>query len=251
MSPRVSVELSWPDVDVGDFVRALETQLGLVREVMQAIGVRPDSVRWVIKRLEGGSALAEASCVLLDDEIEDADVERALQVSGAGFSSLEQSSDRPEWFSDKALEFCSELSTIRSPNHAGVARFRFDSIGVTPSPHVAANVEEIVGGRVRSIGSVEGVLQGLIRTRAGYRLTIRARAWHRDITCLVPREMRKQALDAFEQRVIVRGELWSRRDGSPQQIEARDIEVIPPDDELPGMREVWGILGDLRRADGE
>jgi len=251
MDNRLTVELTWQDVDVHDFTRALDAELSLVREVMEAMDIKSSGVRWIISTMRAGSAFVVASPLLVGDDIEMSDLDRAIAVSAEGFRALEYSSERPPYFSDKALDECRTIASIKSPTDTGITRLTFGGRGVEPTRHVAANVDEIVTGKFRSIGSIEGVLNGVVSAKLGYRLTIRDRIRNKDVQCMIPKEMRKEALDAFERCVIVRGILWSRKDGSPQQIEARTIQVIPANEELPTIADVRGILRGMQMADGE
>jgi len=251
MGARVAVEMNWPDVDASDFTKALNAQIRLVREVMTEMGLKPDGVRWVIAELHSGSAYAGVEAVIEEDTLLMDDVDRAIAESAKGFTSLRQVAERPPYFNDEALETCRELAELRPPNDAGLTRLQFGAEAVEPSLHVAANVQEITVGRWQSIGSVDGLLHGVVTTEGGYKIYIKDRARSRSVHCTVPREMRKEALDSFEQRVIVRGIIWSRKDGNPQRIEAKSIERVPPDDQLPGVKDVRGILGGYRLADGE
>ncbi|MGQ0643565.1 MAG: hypothetical protein ACT4P6_22690 [Gemmatimonadaceae bacterium] len=235
MGARVAVEMNWPDVEVDDFTKALNAQLRLVREVMSEMGLNSDAVRWVIVELRKGSTYAGVEAIIDDAALLMDDVDRAIAESARGYTSLRQVAERPPYFNDEALETCRELAELRPPSDAGLTRLQFGNEAVEPSLHVAANVEEITVGRFQSIGSVDGFLYGVMTAEGGYRISIKDRARGKAVHCTVPREMRKDALDSFEQRVIVRGIIWSRKDGHPQRIEAKSIERVLPDDQLPDV----------------
>lgn len=239
MAYRVAVEMNWPDVDVATFTRALNAQIGLVREVMVEMGLSADSVRWVISELRDGSAFGGAEPLVLNNEVSDSEIDLAIARSAQGFSTLDQTSERPPYFNDDALDACRQLANLTTPPDSGVGRLRF------------ANVDDIVTGRLRSIGSIEGTLNGIKTAKSGYEIVVMDRLRKRSVQCTLPRALRQLALDAFEKRVIVRGVIWSRRDGFPQRIEGLTLEVVPADSELPTPAAMRGFLVGYRLADGE
>lgn len=247
----IALHLDRGDVSVNDFTDALSAQVSLVHEIMAAMGIAANDVRWVITNLEYGSASAAAASQILNDRLFMADIEEAVSHVGAGVVSLATSSERPKYFNDEALKLSRKLVNIAIQSEYGRSRYTFGDTSITPTEAVSANIEKIIKSDLRSIGSIEGTLIGVEGSDGAYRISVKDRLRGRRVPCKIPPDMLRRALDNFESRVTVRGVLWSRSDGTPVRIDVRDFELMPSDDELPTAREIRGILRDFQRADGE
>jgi hypothetical protein len=244
---RLELNFDRADVSVEDFTAAFETQIKLVREVMIEMNIPANEVRWVFAGLRHGSAYAAAAPQVIGKNAYMADIEQAIANTGSGFGLLEKSAQRPKFFNDEALKLTRTLSTLTTQSSAGKARLVFGARVVTPSAAIAANVNEIVRGDLYSIGSIEGVLVGVQGSDGNYRISILDRLRNRKVPCRISPELLKQALAAFETRVIVRGKIRSRQDGTPNSIEVRHFEVMPT--VFPSWQKMGGILEGYERAD--
>jgi hypothetical protein len=179
------------------------------------------------------------------------DVDLATNAAGAGIRALAASAHRPKFFTDEALKTARRLIQLVSEADAGKARLRFGSEVVRPSPLVLNNVDTLIKGNLPSIGSIDGRLVGVSEQNGAYSIAILDRLRGRKVRCAIPDQLLPRALQAFESRVIARGIVWSRSDGSAVRIDVRDFEVVLDDDKLPTPDEMRGILRDYERADGE
>ena len=248
---KIELHLDRTDVSVEQFAEALLAQVELVRQVMTAMGYPAQDVRWVVSDLRYGSTYAAGSPQALGERVFMADIDRAIIAAGQGMRTLTQSAKRPEYFSDEALKTSRRLLQITSEFDTGRARLVFGGVDVSPTPAAAANVENIIKGDLQSIGSIEGTLVGVSVGDGTYRISIKDRLTNRRIPCNIPGDQLPRALGAFESRVVVRGLITSRQDGTAIRIDARALDVMPADSELPTRDDVKGILHDFRRADGE
>jgi hypothetical protein len=249
---KIVLDLDRSDVSVEQFTEAFRLQVRLAEEVMKEMGIPVEEVRWVVSELRYGSTHAAATPQLVGKKVFMADVDSAMNYSGAGVNELAKSSARPRFFNDVALNYSRRLIEIVEEADHGKARLVFGTISVAPSIAVSANVHAIIKGEVPSIGSIEGQLVGVEGADGNYKISIKDQRRNRKVPCSIhEKDQLKKALDNFEKRVIVRGMIWSREDGTPVKIEVRSLEPIPPDEELPTRQDVRGILRDFRRADGE
>jgi len=248
---KIVLDLDRSDVSVEQFTEAFRLQVRLAEEVMREMGIPVNEVRWVVSDLRHGSTHAEAQPQILGKNAFMADVDLALNRSGAGVNELAKSSKRPKFFNDEALTVSRKLMDLVGEASSGKARLAWGDTKVTPSPLVHANVSQLIRGDLRSIGSIEGQLFGVQGAEGTYTISIKDQRRNRKIPCIIHSDLLQTALAHFETRVIVRGTVWSREDGTPTKIEVRSLDPIPPDEELPTRQDVRGILRNLKRADGD
>jgi hypothetical protein len=249
---RIVLDLDRKDVSVHDFTEAFEAQVRLVTQVMHDMGIPTNEVRWVVSDLKHGSTFAVAEPQIIGPHAYMADIDRAARMAGIGVRMLAESATRPKHFSDEALKTGRRLIQIVTESDAGRARLGFGEEQVTPSPMVISHVDTLMRGNLPSIGSIDGRLVSVSAGQEGaYFIAIHDRLRGRKVRCSIPDSILDRALKAFESRVIARGIIWSRSDGSAVRIDVRDFEVVPSDDKLPSAEDVRGILKGYERADGE
>jgi hypothetical protein len=183
-----------------------------------------------------------------------ADVDLAVKNAGLGVKELAESSDRPRFFNDEALRLSRRLVQLAAQSDAGKAQLVFGVVTVPvaqASEGVKTNVDALVKGDLPSIGSIEGQLVRVEGSDGSYKIAIFDRLRSRKVPCLIKSDLLRRALDAFDTRVVVRGLIWSRRDGSPARIEVRDFEEMPNADQIPKWQDMRGILRDFKAADGD
>lgn len=249
---KIVFDLDRKDVSAPDFAEGFLAQMRLVEQVLAEMGKAAGEVRWVIEDLRAGSAYVAATAHLLGEHIGMADIEAAIRLAGEGTKQLAVSTERPAHFSDAALKTSRKFISILNEFDKGKAQAKFGQITVKPSPKVAEHVATIMRGDLRSIASVDGFLVVVgVGQHGGYEIAINDRLRNRRIRCHIPDELLSRAMSAFEKRVVVRGLMWSRADGSAIRIDVRDFDVVPTDDQLPTRQQVRGILNGYKLANGE
>ena len=203
---KIVLDLDRGDISVDDFTEMFSAQVKLVREVMIEMGIAANEVRWVVADLKYGSTYAAATPQILGKNAFMADVEQAIANAGAGLDRLGTASERPKFFNDEALKLSRTLAGLVSQSNVGKAQLVFGNKAVVPSQHLGAHVNEIIRGDLQSIGSIEGQLIGVQGSDGVYKISIHDRLRNRKVPCNIPPELLKRALNAFEARVIVRGE---------------------------------------------
>jgi hypothetical protein len=105
-------------------------------------------------------------------------------------------------------------------------------------------IEKIIGPDHVVEGSITGVLLA-INLHNTTRFEIYPSIGPRKIACDFPSEMKRRVIEGLDRNVRVYGRLrykhWS---DFPHAISARDIEVFPPENELPTMMDLRGIAND-------
>ena len=115
-------------------------------------------------------------------------------------------------------------------------------VGVALSSRLVAHVEAVLAPELTSIGTVEGKLEGLI-THGKSRFLIFDPLTGRQVICYFGGRVEwESVLRAFGKRVAATGFIHSRRSGEKVSIQVSRLHVFPPDEELPSVREMRGIL---------
>lgn len=244
-SRTLMVDLDGPRITVERFMQAVNGILAVVSEVDREMSGRPgSSVRFVITDLRKRSAHLAAVAEPASDDVDVALVERILATSRRGLASLARSSARPSHFSDRAIEAASGIAKVIEPGWVSNVGLRLGTERVAVSAEVAANAEQVVGERVRSLGSIEGRL-GVISVHGRMRCVIYERLGGRAVRCYFPEQELPFLVSAFGRRVAANGIVWSNAEGEPVSVtleSAGDLAVFPRDQDLPSADQVRGIL---------
>ena len=95
---------------------------------------------------------------------------------------------------------------------------------------------------VRTIGTIEGELEGLI-IHGTKRFLLHDRSTGRQVICHFGDAISGEQLrDVFGKRMAVTGEIRSRRSGDRESVDVSSYYVFPPENELPSAQEVCGLL---------
>jgi hypothetical protein len=105
-----------------------------------------------------------------------------------------------------------------------------------------ANVDKIIGASIPSDGSVSGRLERLnLHNRNEFALYLPIGGFV--VTCIFPEQLLSQVIAAIRQTVTVHGTLFFRPDSPfPDRVHVRSMEIHPPDEDLPTLGELRGLL---------
>lgn len=107
------------------------------------------------------------------------------------------------------------------------------------------HVQAVLTPAVRSIGTIEGELEGLI-VHGDKRFLLYDRLTGRRVTCYFGDSVSWDGRgDVFGKRVAVTGEIRSLRSGERASINVSKYYVFPHEDDLPSAEEVRGLLGNV------
>lgn len=242
------VEIDASELTLGRFDQLTHDIAALIREVAGELAGR-DAVRWVVEDVRRESPLRfELSAHPTKEEVPKHLVSQVAAAITSGITLIEERPERPAYFTDTALDRAKDLAS-RVGDDVRAVRFRTRNgdIGepVTVTKRLVANVDDLIGPRLERFGSVEGRLEGLLaHTRRVFYV------WEpltdRRIECIFgDRIPLDEVLSAFGRRVSVRGLIRTRKTGEKLSIEAREMYVFPPEEELPSVDEIEGILTDV------
>jgi hypothetical protein len=107
-----------------------------------------------------------------------------------------------------------------------------------------SKVTEIIGPDERVEGSMSGTLEWLNLHNTN-RFHIYPTIGPKKVDCDFPPPLRDKVIAAIARYVLVIGELrYKKLSNFPYAIDVRDIEVLPPEDELPTLYDLRGIAPD-------
>jgi hypothetical protein len=238
---KVGITIDGEHISMDTFMSAVTNFLSVLREVDQAVSRKP-AVRWRLAELHYGSP-ATVACIgePRSKKVRRESVTIVVDTVLTGLSKLEtdRTAGRPAGFTDDALEAAKRLVEVRGKG--GINTLIFTS---TDTDHIeglkkleltqraAATVDDLVAGKFRAIGSVEGTLQ-LLSTHTTPYFAIYDDVWGGRVRCEFPDKLKSLALNAFDQRVVVRGTVTSDVAGRPRHVKVDDLVVLPAREQLP------------------
>jgi hypothetical protein len=111
------------------------------------------------------------------------------------------------------------------------------------SPASVAYVDELLGVRSNAYGTIEGDLLAL-NIKGRLKFSVYETLTDKPVTCFFPDKMFSEVVAAIRKRVSAYGKISYKKNGEPKSIEIEELNVFPPEDELPRFSDMIGILKD-------
>lgn len=232
-------------VTLTSLTRIVQSWTGFLDEIGKGVAGNPSkrAVRYMVTEASGGSF---ALCVRPQSAGEDAPAHVMPEIARtvlSGLQELERGPKRPPHFSDGALNKLQDLARLAGPDTPpltvsdGGHRRR-----VALSSEVLAHVEAVLTPAFRTIGTIEGELEGLI-IHDRKRFLLYDRLAGRKIDCYFDDFIAWEEIrDMLGKRIAVTGEIHSRRSGERASINVSSVYVFPREEDLPSPDEVRGLL---------
>lgn len=222
------------------FLKAVTAFVGLINDVADTVTGEHGAYQWVVS-VESGSAI-----VHFQPEPRNASLEQApasVRAVNSGLSLVATRAERPRYWSDAALRKAKDLAEVLdvedgSVNHLSV---KVDHREIDITRQLSAHVSDLIGSGYASLGTIEGRLR-TVTEAGGVHFVVQDPITHNSIRCYIEDEDVERYLTAFRKRVSVYGEIRYRKDGQPISIAVREFRVLRESHELPGARDVKGIL---------
>jgi hypothetical protein len=241
------LKIDTPEVSLAQLKHVIGAWSDLLREVASELsGVAADAFKFVITDAKAGSFAVQVEPSAARKGAARRALPRISKAVTRGISDLQRqrSPRRPKYFSDAALERVKELAEESAVGHKPtVVIANGTGEPITLTARVADNVDELIGPKFDSIGTVEGLLEGLI-IHGRQRFLIFEALTGREVKCYFDGERlrRDDVMAAFGHRVSATGTIMSRRTGEKVSINVRNLSVLPDDEQLPSPDHVLGIL---------
>lgn len=240
MKNIITMKLEGERITAEEFMKSVSAFYTLVDEVSAAVTGKKKPVDWIVS-VRQGSIILQSTAV--PKKIEEKEVEKILTSLGDGLKTLEESEERPEYFSERALDQVRVLSSVSDPKDNEFSSVKITTNG-TPRDvtlHSAANIDSIQGYKTKGLGSVEGKLKA-ISDYGDLKIVVKDAITDRAVRCDLDEERLHEALGAFGKRVYVFGLINYDKEGRAKKITVQDLRVFPDMDDLPTASDVRGIL---------
>lgn len=148
----------------------------------------------------------------------------------------------PEWVDRELLEYLRNLNKPvgRSVRAARLAR---NGLVVALNRELEAKIDVILAPEETFDGSIKGRLEAINLHLGTNAFRIYPIIGPPRVTCHFPESLREEAVGAVDRNVIAYGELKYRANAPfPSELDVREIELLPPDGELPMLTELRGAV---------
>lgn len=241
---RLSLSLDGPAVAWDVFVRAARSWNVLLRSVDREVasGGQPN-VTWEIESITKASPLSiELIAGPARAEVEPETVMRTVKALADGLKTIQSGARRPAYFSDRALESAKELAELHDKNLTFI-KVRNGRATIDVTKRLSVNVDELIGPKTSSQGTVEGTLE-VISIHGQHRFSIYEPLTGHSVACHFRPDQLEEVKGAFGRRVAVRGEIFSSASGKRLSVRVENFEAFPSEDDLPSIERMIGILGE-------
>ena len=236
-------------VRLSDFLRELEAIKAALRQTERIFGYAGNNHLYY--RIIDLSHSSPATVVL--EAVEELTTNKAVEAGIADtvvtdfFNSLEQITNNgalPEGFDYLAAEAYREIG---GPKKKHLTKL------VVANTHTRIQIDHVYEEKItKAIGPderVEGSIAGTLDTVKLHNTTafeIFPTIGPKKVSCVFPPQLKEHVKSALERYVRVYGQLrYKRWDKFPYAVDAADLEVYPPDSELPSLFDVKGMAPNL------
>ena len=225
-----------------DLLDAFNNLLRLLSEI--DIGLSPQLTRtvdWSVHRIQRSSpAVLELEPIVREDQLDNRDA--VIHVAMSGITALNEKDERPNYFSDQALDSARRLVSVLGPRVHRIDVFTPDE-SIVCTEAISANVREILHPWREMVGSVEGVLEAM-NSHSGFKFSLYEPVLATRIACELDRDalpnLKGDVVSLYEQKVRVSGTLKTNRRG---EVRSATIQAISPLRSEPRFRSVEDIAG--------
>jgi hypothetical protein len=207
-------------------------------DVVEGVELPGEKMQWAVQ-VKKGSQLVGVAPITAPHQ-----AAMLAQAIADGVALLERRAEKPEGFSDNALRGLRVIA--KADTSPAAPRIWTDFVPHHVTIRVAANVGELLEGKVVEYGSISGKLE-TVSERKSFRFIIYDDLWDHPINCLFKEEDKVRVMGAFGKRVEVFGDIRYRNDGRATSVEVKDFTEFPDPDTLPKTADVRGILKNYRR----
>ncbi len=227
-----SISLSGDHIDAKTFLDAVTNAVKLLRAVEGG-----SAIRWRLGTLRYSSP----ATIGFVGEPKRRDSQYRPEYVGqtliAGLESLE-GNQSPKGFPEEALELAKKLSGLKGQGGVSnvVLTARNGDVALRTVPltqRTAATVEDIIGTKYESLGSIEGRLEVVSSHGGIFRCNVYERTLLKAVRCDVPERLRREVLELFDREVIASGTVSRDGAGIARHIALESIRPIEREPQLP------------------
>lgn len=211
-------------------------------------GTGREPIRWAVE-VKPGSVRLPLYAEPATDEVRASTIREIPTVIVEGIALLEERPERPEYFSDAALEHARAVANHISDDLPSIS-LRNGLAPICITKRLVANVEEVLGPVTEAFGTVEGYLEALNIHGADQQFNVYDALTGKAIPCKFGRYVAlEEVLAAVGRRVGARGRIKLKRNGTRDSIEVHSLMVFDEPEHFPTVEEVAGILKGFEETD--
>ncbi|AFY69566.1 hypothetical protein Pse7367_1272 [Thalassoporum mexicanum PCC 7367] len=226
--------------------KVLEAQkylVNILKEIdRKTASTHKTKVEWIVTSAKAGSYSVTVEGISKDGKTSEREIIKKIKKLESGLRDITTTGIRPTYFSDALLTNAQKLANLSTSEDSVSLLNSFGQINLDKK--LARNIEKIIGGRHKSYGAVEGILNVIdLRDKPIFKLSDRLTL--ETIDCYFDRQILGQATQALERRVYVYGLIYSREDGKRVKVEVEEIKIFPIENELPDVDQIVGLWRSL------
>lgn len=171
----------------------------------------------------------------------------------SGLRQIEKTGKAPADFDIPTLEAFKGLTKMLQ-KHISEVTIGNGDYTVTLTRELGDRIDQIIGPDEIMEGSIAGMLELINIHNKTNKFHIYPAVGPRKVVCQFPAHLLNKALSAINRHVNVIGKLkYKQRDSYPYGVAVSEIEIYPPDEELPSLEDIRGIepnvTGDMSSED--
>lgn len=238
--------LDGPEVLWDVFLEGARSFNAILRSVESEVSGSKPGIQWVIHTFSKSSPLLVelvGKPVDLDAQSFDT-VSKTVNAVSDGLRQIESEARRPKYFNDRALASTKALAELRDRNVTSI-RVRNGHETVEVTKQMSVNVDELIGPKTSSEGTVEGKLE-IVSIHGKSECSIFEPLTGNKVACYFPLEELTRIVGAFGKRVAVHGQIFATAAGKRLSVRIDSplaLDVFPSEDELPTIADITGIMG--------
>jgi len=217
---RVTLRGELGQISAQSFVSIIQKSLGIVHDLDRRISEeRRGSLKWVISGLGEGSSFVEFESRTVRGEQDYG--EPVLENFTSGLDLINREGHTPPRFTYENVMAIRDIVRDISRNGVAAVDYRFSDRSVDLTPDASSNLEQLVGVRYRTHGSIEGRVELVSVRRGARRFKITESKTLRSIRCTLPDEAEMSVLEAIgtRRRVVVTGRIAYNAKNEPIRVE--------------------------------
>jgi hypothetical protein len=237
-----------PTIPLGQFVTELEAVLEALRKT-EGASEGPESEWEIISIKQSSPAEIVLRRRIIGQPATAGPQATRAPVVSRFLSHLQELSRHPEAPRELDRDTLQALGKVAAPGTAERLRVTFAN-GDGPQeilPAIHTNVTALLAPKTKSVGTVEGSLESVnVHSRRRKVFSIYPVLGPEKITCVFPPRLIEDAGRGLGRNVRVHGLLtYLARDKYPSSVRVSQIDILPPDEELPDLMDLWGAAPDL------
>ncbi len=226
-------------IEVQDFIGALESNVEILRDLDAALSMkRRGTLRWVLGALSYGSPAIVTLHAIPTSEEGDYGPEVTKSYLD-GLEQLREGKTLPPGFSDDALDAVKKLARLCTGGIKAI-QIRHGRRSVDITERVAVNIDELIGERYESTGSIEGTVEMVtVHDQRYFRIYDAVHRW--GVPCYFRPELLETVRFGLDKRIIATGRIRSDRAGKPQSMHVEAIDLLMDVEKLPKPSDIRGL----------